>query len=231
MERLAEGRDYDPQFETPAVKHEFCHVNPGTPWYMDVKQSDLPMIFHCMRTALRWAENPLLMDSTGSHRVPQPGELKVRWTLAPDPDKGEYIIMLTYLWPVRVSIRDQAILAHYCPTALNWDMTGWVSDDVRPRQYVIHVYQLPYPPVDIFRSKMFCFWPVPVLHLTGPVVGIEKDDMTRPARGGRKAKRPKSWGQTIAGLVPFVGSKTDEEEDESMDIQNAEPASKKRKRE
>jgi hypothetical protein len=240
MERLREGRDYDPEFGVPEVRQEFCAVNPGNPWYMDVNISDLPAVFHCIRTALSWADNPLHMDMPSAQRIPKPGELKVRWSLAPDVDKGEYVIAFTYLWPVRVCIRDEAIMAHYCPTAINWDMTGWVLDDIHPRRYMVHVYQLPYPPVDIMRSKSFHWWPTPTLHLTGPVVGVERDDMIRPGRKVVKGKK-KTWGQALTGLLPFVGGSPtvdamDEEsdEDESSEVRRrnkktGEPATKKRK--
>lgn len=199
---LPEGREYAEDFETSDIRQEFCPVDLNSPWYMDVSQSDLPSVYHVARQAIRFARNPMQSDSPGAQRrIPEPGDLKVRWTLARDTREREYVMVFTYLVPCSASIRDEGQLAAYAAPAVNWEKTGWALDDVHPRRYIARVRWLPYPALAAEKSKCFYFFPEPALMLAEPTIGIDRDDLLKAT--SRASGRQKSIGEKLGGWMPW----------------------------
>lgn len=217
------GRDYSEDFELPNVCQEFCPVNPDTPWYILVEESDLPSVYHVIRQGLSFANN--LVEGNypmAQRRVPLPTDVKVRWTLTRDVDAREYVIGFNYAWPVFISILDQGELAGYAAPAINTARTGIVSDDVHPRRYVVHVRWLPYPALPLAKSKCFYFYPEPTIHLMERGMVMDMDDGTKArAKPGMLRK-----------LGSYIGLGNDEDmikDEEEVRKERGEPPGKKRK--
>jgi hypothetical protein len=119
-------------------------------------------------------------------------------------------------------------LGGYAPATINNELTRFDSDDVNPRVLYVHIRWLPYraPPMDsLARSKMFMFYPEPVIHLTEPTVGVEREPATR-ARS-----RTKKGGGLLQTMGSYIGlSKQDSDDmDSVVEVDRGEPKTKKRK--
>jgi len=238
------GRDYPVDFEQPRVRQEFIAVPPGSPWYISVADSDLPSVYHVIRQAFSFAENPIEADYPASQRrTPAPTDVKVIWTLTRLLSAREYVISFRYAWPVSISIYDLGELCGYAAAAVNWERTRFESDDMNPRRLIVHVKWLPYPvlPLPLERAKCFMFYPYPTIHLNEATLGLE--DGSAEDGGGSGGAKPRStrhakqqtssarsnkngWGQKVVGFLG-LGDDNDDNVD-AMDSEDHDEAEQKR---